>query len=165
MASNLPTWAMEKVTVGDRGRVEQAYRRKTLQIVWPDDKGLRRWAREQGWPAPWFSFHERFIKKMLESDTNFALALSASGIGLMIPVQRYVFSEEELHELDAAYEERSWRWLVESLREIRRAVEADVVVEIDGQQLKSFGSFYTWAHGRYHVLEDGYDPWIGDDRA
>ena len=64
-----------------------------------------------------------------------------------------------------AYAERSWRWLVESLREIRRAVEADVVVEIDGQQLKSFGSFYTWAHGRYHVLEDGYDPWIGDDRA
>jgi hypothetical protein len=29
--------------------------------------------------------------------------------------------------------------------------------------LSSFQSFYDWAHGRYHVLEDGYDSWIGDD--
>jgi hypothetical protein len=21
----------------------------------------------------------------------------------------------------------------------------------------------SWAHGRYHALEDGYDKWIGND--
>jgi hypothetical protein len=46
--------------------------------------------------------------------------------------------------------------LVEELREIRRAGE--------GKTLRSFQSFYDWAHGRYHALEDGYDSWIGDDR-
>lgn len=49
--------------------------------------------------------------------------------------------------------------------EICRVVEAGVVVEIDGTTLNSWGSFYTWAHGRYHMLEDGYDSWIGDDRV
>ena len=53
------------------------------------------------------------------------------------------------------------RW--SRMREIRRAVEAGVVVEIDGRKLKSWASFYDWAHGRYHMLEDGYDSWIGDD--
>jgi hypothetical protein len=54
---------------------------------------------------------------------------------------------------------------VESLREVRRAVEAGVVVHVDGKQLTSFDSFYSWAHGRYHALEDGYDSWIGDDKS
>ena len=50
-------------------------------------------------------------------------------------------------------------------REIRRAVEAGVVVKVEGTQtvLKTWQSFYDWAHGRYHMLEDGYDSWIGDD--
>lgn len=29
--------------------------------------------------------------------------------------------------------------------------------------MRSWQQFYTWAHGRYHMLEDGYDTWIGDD--
>ena len=28
--------------------------------------------------------------------------------------------------------------------------------------LTTWQSFYDWAHGRYHMLEDGYDSWIGD---
>jgi len=78
--------------------------------------------------------------------------------------------------LDALYEEREdmgglgprptgWGWLVEELREIRRAVEAGVVVKVEETQtvLTTWQSFYDWAHGRYHMLEDGYDGWIGDD--
>ncbi len=58
----------------------------------------------------------------------------------------------------------SWGSLVEALRAIRRAVEAGVVVHIEGEQpLLSWQHFYQWAHGRYHMLEDGYDTWIGDD--
>ena len=60
----------------------------------------------------------------------------------------------------------SWGILVEELREIRRAVEADIVIDIAGEtKFRSFQGFYTWAHGRYHMLEDGYDSWIGDDNS
>lgn len=85
---------------------------------------------------------------------------------------------ETLKELDALYEAREgggaleprpthWGTLVEELRQIRRLVEAGVTVKIEGTQtvLNSWQSFYTWAHGRYHMLEDGYDRWIGDDRG
>ena len=81
-------------------------------------------------------------------------------------------SAEELRELDAMYEARSasgrptsWVPLVEALREIRRLVEAGTVVQIEGGvTLRTWAEFYAWAHGRYHMLEDGCDPWIGDDR-
>ena len=79
---------------------------------------------------------------------------------------------ERLRQLDALYEERSprgqpvrWRILVEELREIRRAVEAGVVIQVEGgPAMRSWQGFYEWAHGRYHMLEDGSDNWIGDDR-
>lgn len=103
---------------------------------------------------------------------NFVQAISASGIELTIPRQAYTLSTERLTELDALYEARSssgrpvsWGGLVEELREIRRAVEAGVVIQVDGgPTMQSWQDFYTWAHGRYHMLEDGADKWIGDDR-
>jgi len=86
--------------------------------------------------------------------------------------KEHTISAEEIRELDALYDERSdsgrpvsWNALVEELREIRRAVEAGVVVKIEGgPELRTWQGFYEWAHGRYHMLEDGYDRWIGDDR-
>lgn len=88
-----------------------------------------------------------------------------------------VITVEMLRELDALYEEteemgalgrRPTRWgaLVEERRQIRRLVEAGVTVKVEGTPtvLGSWQSFYAWAHGRYHALEDGYDRWIGDDR-
>jgi len=133
---------------------------------------LRGWTRQQGWPTPWFGFKDAFLRKMLDSEDNFALALSESGIQVVIPIERYTISEEQLSEFDALYEEQNefgrptgWGALVSGLREIRRLVEAGIVVEVDGKSLKRFGSFYNWAHGRYHMLEDGYDSWIGDDNS
>lgn len=88
------------------------------------------------------------------------------------PSTRYVVQPAELQELDNLYDARdtngrpsSWGALVEALRTLRRAVEAGVTVEIEGHSYQTWGSFYTWAHGRYHMLEDGYDRWIGDDRT
>jgi hypothetical protein len=83
----------------------------------------------------------------------------------------YTISAEELRELDALYDERSetgrpvgWRSLVEALREIRRAIEAGAVVTVEGgRPMRTWQDFYGWAHGRYHALEDGCDPWIGND--
>lgn len=82
----------------------------------------------------------------------------------------YTISAEELRELDALYDERSetgrpvgWTSLVEGLREIRRAIEAGAVVTVEGRPMRTWGDFYSWAHGRYHMLEDGCDKWIGND--
>lgn len=83
----------------------------------------------------------------------------------------YTITAEKLSAFEALYEERStsgrpvsWGTLVEELRGIRRAVEAGIVVTVEGgQTLRTWQDFYHWAHGRYHMLEDGYDKWIGDD--
>jgi hypothetical protein len=87
-------------------------------------------------------------------------------------VNHQKISADQLREFDRLYAERlttgrptCWGGLVDKLRTIRSAVEAGVVVEVevDGVTLTNFAEFYAWAHGRYHMLEDGYDKWIGDD--
>ena len=90
--------------------------------------------------------------------------------------QEHIITVEMLNKLDELYEETEdmgvlgqrpihWGTLVEKLRKIRRLIEAGVTVKIEGTQtvLETWQSFYSWAHGRYHALEDGYDSWIGDD--
>jgi hypothetical protein len=170
--NRLPAWAIQPATPHDRTRVEQARERGDLQIIWPDSRSLRAWAARQGWPTPRFGFQAAFLTKMLESDDAFALALQDRSVEMVIPVERYILPPQELSELDALYAARgatgrptNWGVLVEALREIRRAIEAGVQVEIEGHTLYSWSSFYTWAHGRYHMLEDGYDSWIGDDKS
>lgn len=163
MADYLPSWTYRPVVAGDRERVIEA-RDLTLHIEWGDQGQVKEWARAQGWPAPWFNFQTKFLDKMLESDENFALALRDSGISMQVPVSSYALPPEYVADLDDSYEERYYRGLVEELRGIRRAVELGVVVEVDGKQLRTFDQFYSWAHGRYHLLEDDMSTgWIGDD--
>lgn len=172
MTKMAPTWAMRTATAADCGLAQRAKKEEWLQIGWPQGKGAKTWAKVQGWPTPWFGFEEAFISKMLENDEAFALALAESGVVLQIPRSTYTLSAERVRAFDGLYAERSdlgrpvgWGVLVEALREIRRAVEAGVQVAIEGTDtvLISWQSFYDWAHGRFHLLEDGYDSWIGDD--
>ena len=169
---NIPTWALKQAAVEDRKEAKRAHRQDMLDANWPDKKTLKVWAKEHGWPTPWLFFDDAFIGQMLENDENFALALNESGIELIIPKKRYLLTAEKVSKFDALYEERSsqdqpvgWDTLVAELREIRQAVEAGVKVEIEGTEivLKSWQGFYDWAHGRYPLLEEGYDSWIGDD--
>lgn len=171
MNPTLPTWAFRAATPQDQMLAQTAQRHGHMQITWPNADALRRWAKQHGWPTPWWDFEATFIAHMLKSQENFALALATSGIQLQIPREAYTLSAAMLRTLDALYESRAtngrpteWGSLVEELREIRRAVEAGVVVQIEGAPpLLDWQSFYQWAHGRYHMLEDGYDAWIGDD--
>jgi hypothetical protein len=168
---NIPSWALRTVTTEDHGLAKDAHQQGRLQITWPNIKTLRSWAKQQGWSTPFFGFEEAFIAKMLETRENFELAIEESGIEIQVPRQNYTISNQKIRELDSLYEERSatgrpnsWGILVEELREIRRAVEAGVVVNVEGEKsVLNWQNFYTWAHGRYHMLEDGYDKWIGDD--
>lgn len=144
----LPSWALKTAEPGDR-----------LDAVRAHGRGLLKTNRNTA-----------FVTKMLESDESFAIALTESGVEVRFPRKDYTLPASDLKALDELYDERSadgyptrWRWLVEELREIRRAVEAGVAVTVEGKTLRSFQSFYDWAHGRYHMLEDGYDSWIGDD--
>ena len=166
----LPAWALEAATTEDRERTDQARSQGTMQITWPGKEALRGWTRQHNWPTPWFGFEDKFLVTMLASDDNFALAVQECDVAIRIPARQITIADEKLREFDALYAERDengrptgWGALVERLRDIRRAVEAGVVVVIDGRKLRSWDSFYTWAHGRYHMLEDGYDSWIGDD--
>jgi hypothetical protein len=176
MKKGAPKWAMEIATSQDRQRAKDAYQNFTWQLTWPEGKSMRAWAKKQGWPAPGWLSDSRFINKMLESDENFALALRESGLQVLIPLEYYRLPDQELKKMDTWYEERkdmgvlglrpvSWGILVEGLREIRRAIEAGVVIEIDGKKIKSVGSFLIWAHNQYYMLEEGYDSWYGDDNS
>lgn len=164
---------MRAATPEDESLARDSHRRGTLQCKWPDLKTLRGWAKHQGWPTPWFGFEAAFVTRMLENKESFARALNESGIEVLLPKTEYTLSSEKLSELDALYDARSaggrptgWGMLVEELRKIRRAVEAGVVVKAEGAQaMRTWQGFYDWAHGRYHMLEDGYDHWIGDDKS
>lgn len=110
------------------------------------------------------------MKKLLESDQSFAFGITGSGVNISIPVEKHTITKKELRDLDELYESRNEHGhpdglnaLVEALREVRRAVEAGVEIEVEGKVLNNFRKFYSWAHGRYHMLEDGADKWIGDD--
>jgi hypothetical protein len=161
----LPAWALTTAGPPDRLAVQKAQRRGKVRIQWRNNEPPREWAKQQGWPTPWFGFAEAFVARMLESEECFALALSETGVTISIPKESHSLSDKDLENLDALYQDRSWAWLVEELREIRRAVEAGVVVHVEGARLTSFESFYKWAHGRYHALEEAATGWIGDDKS
>lgn len=171
MNHNIPAWALRAATFEDRVFAKEAYRQGRMQIKWPDTNAVRSWAKQQGWSTPFFGFEAAFIAKMLETNENFELAIEKSGVEILIPRQNYAIPSETIRSLDELYEARSstgrpdgWGILVEELREIRRAVEAGVVIHIEGEPpILNWQDFYGWAHGRYHMLEDGYDKWIGDD--
>lgn len=171
-----PKWAFEPATSRHRHRAMDALQKGVLQIIWPDSKPLKVWTKQQGWRVPWFNFNQYFIHKMLESDANFALVLNNSGLEVSVPLEHYRISANMLEEWDSMYTARedmgvlglrpvSWGSLVESLRAVRRAIEAGVVIAIEDIQLKNVGEFLTWVDKRYHMLEDGYDSWVGDDRS
>ncbi|MCL4862476.1 MAG: hypothetical protein KJZ93_23885 [Caldilineaceae bacterium] len=172
MKIDTPAWAMKRAEAEDYRVAREMHHRGALQIKWPNLRGLRAWSKGQGWPTPWFGFEAAFLAKLFDSQMNFVQAISESGIELHIPQRAYTLSTERLSELDTLYEARSssgrpvrWGMLVEELREIRRAVEAGVVIQVaGGPTMRSWQGFYEWAHGRYHMLEDGSDHWIGDDR-
>jgi hypothetical protein len=167
----IPAWALRRATAEDYGIVQDLHSRGTMQISWPDRSALRRWTRLHGWPTPWFGYETAFLAKMLESPMYFTQAIADSGIEIRIPQQEYTLTAARIQEYDSLYTQRSpsgqpvgWGILVEELRELRRAVEAGVVVQVeDGPRIQTWQEFYGWAHGRYHMLEDGYDRWIGDD--
>lgn len=180
MSQDIPDWAKQRVLPDDPDflEVRQLHRLGRTQIQLPNVKELKGWAKSHGWPTPMFGFKEAFITKLFESNETFSLALKESGINIHIPIKEHILTIETLNELDALYEEREdngplgrrptrWGTLVSKLREIRRLVEAGVKVNVEGTQtvLTTWQSFYDWAHGRYHMLEDGYDSWIGDDNS
>lgn len=165
MSTTLPAWALRPATPDDLEVVREKHRQGLLRVTLPDEDALKAWAKRQGWPAPWFGFEGAFITQMLKTETNFALALADSGVVIQVVKQRHTMSSQELGDLDELYEgSASWGTLVEALRGVRRAVEAGVVVQVEGgPALQTWQEFYAWAHGRYHMLEDGADKWIGDD--
>ena len=162
-----PSWAFEPLTPADFERALEAHRAGQAMLVLPAVVALRALAERQRWALSWWNFEAAFLARMFESAENFALVVAHGGVTVRVPKLAHVLCAADLAALDRLYEDRSgWRTLVESRREIRRAVECGVVVSVDGTAtLNSWQTFYAWAHGRYHALEDGADSWIGDDAS
>ena len=177
MIENIPVWARQRVSpdVHTFAQVRQMHDEGRTHIQLPDQKALKDWARSQGWPTPWFGFQQALMAKLWESEATFWRALHDSGIRIEVPIAEHTLTLAQLKALDGLYEARDalssrptdWGVLVSELREIRRLVEAGIQVNIEGTEtvLTSWQGFYDWAHGRYHMLEDGYDSWIGDDNS
>jgi hypothetical protein len=161
----LPTWAVRKATSSDREEAAKAYKVGTAKINIRNDASVRSWMKDKGWKRSWLFLQESFIKQLFFSEENYRLALKDKVVEILIPKTMVTISEKRLNDIDQSYADRSFSYVVESLREMRRAVEAGVTIEVDGKELKSWNSWYTWAHARYHLLEEGSDEWIGDDQG
>ena len=165
MKHELPKWALRPAVFEDREALLDQLNKGTLRIKYSNRKTLKNWAWERGWATPWFGFEKKFVQKMLESEFNFHSAVTGCGIEILVPKSEFTIEEKKIAILDATYQNPEERcYLIEELREIRRAVEAGVVIRIGQDRvIKSWQQFYGWAHERYHILEDGCDKWIGDD--
>ena len=178
MSHDIPAWAKQRVIPEDHSFVEvrRLHGQGRTQVQLPDLKALKVWAKSHGWPTPWFGFKKALLDKLFESNETYTLALNESGITIHIPITEHTLTMARIKELDAWYEERDdtgafgarptgWGSLVNELRKIRHLVEGGITVRVEETQtvLNTWESFYRWAHGRYHMLEDGYDSWIGDD--
>ncbi len=172
MDNKLPDWAVMTANPTDYEWSKKARLQGTIKLIWPDKKELQAWTRQQGWKTSWLSFESQFVDHMFANQQNFAKTLQESGMVLLIPRREVEITAKMLQEIDEDYARRNesgrpthWSSVVADLRAIRRAVEAGVVIKIAGQEtrLQTWQGFYEWAHGRYHMLEDGFDQWIGND--
>lgn len=161
---DLPSWAVRQSTSIDWQAAKKAYEAGTAKIEIRNHATLRQWMKGKGWKTPWIFLQQSFIKQLFANDKNYRTVLQDRIINLLIPRKTVSLSEKQLKEIDESYEAKSWSYVVEALREIRRVVEAGVVVNTEGKSLKSWNDWYSWAHARYGLLEEGSDKWIGDDR-
>lgn len=161
---NLPSWALRPANISEREKAADAHYRGKAKIVFKDRKKLKPWMEYHGWKTSWFNLEDAFYKELFSSDEYFQEALSEGVVEVFVPIVSYKFSENELAKIDESYKAQKWNWVVEDMREIRRAVEAGIIIEVDDKKLTSFSSFYEWAHQRYHLLEECADKWIGNDK-
>lgn len=160
----LPPWAVRRADMQDWEAAKKSFEAGTAKIQIRNLPSMSQWMKGKGWKRPWFNLQQSFIRQIFNHPDNFRMVLREHMAEIMIPRAKAAVPDQELKEMDASYEERSWSYVVEALREIRRAIEAGVEIEVDGKTLKTWNEWYSWAHSRYHLLEESSDRWIGDDR-
>ena len=159
----LPSWALRSATTAEREKAADAYYRSKAKTVFRDRKKLRSWIEYHGWKTSWLHLEDSFYKELFSNDEFFKEGLEDGVVEIFIPKESYTFSDEEFKNINDGYSAREFNWVVEYLREIRRAIEAGILVEIDGLQLKSEIAFYNWVDKQFHILEEVADKWIGND--
>jgi hypothetical protein len=117
--ANLPAWAWQPATAGDLQTVQAKLAEGKVKTNWDQVPGLRKWAKSQGWPAPWFGFKEAFLARMTEDEASFGRASAETGLEVQWLHDEHTIGEEELQSLDGLLEEGHNRLLVEELRSIR----------------------------------------------
>lgn len=162
----LPSWALEVLGEGERVRAHDQRAAGELRVRWSDGHRARSWSKRNGWRSSWLRPDQVFLDAVLADDEAFTTAVRSDAVDFLVPRSDYSLTPAAIEQMDVDYADRSsWGSLVETLRTIRRAIESGVIVHADGRKLDGWSDFYEWAHGRYHLLEDGHDAWIGDDRS
>lgn len=160
----LPNWALRKAGPEDWEDAIKAIETMKAKVEFFDRKSLKAWMKSKGWKRSWIFPTMSFSKHLIRSKANYELALRENIIEIWIPKSAYRIPDAFIEEIDQFYQNESWDAAVESLRSIRRAIEAGVVIQLDDEEFKFVSSFYSWAHKRYHILEEASDQWILDDK-
>ena len=120
--ADLPSWALTTAEPDDYAALASSPRPDPDLIRWPGLGKLKIWARQQGWPVPFFGFKRAFVTKMMESEDSFRRAVRLGGIAWAIPKSGHLLSARELCQLDELYQEPhadqragSWNALVVGL--------------------------------------------------
>lgn len=158
---DLPNWALRPATANDREYAREARSKLSGTFEFTDRKGLRGWMKGKKWKASWLLLETSFFRNLFESDNNFQLALAEGIITIKLPKAAHQINKEHLDRLDKEYGAGGYDFMVEPLREIRRALEAEVGIEIEGKKMKSVSTFISWVNERYPLIEEGADEWFG----
>ncbi|MCB0656374.1 MAG: hypothetical protein KDC57_09580 [Saprospiraceae bacterium] len=156
----LPSWALRYAQIDDRAITKKFMAKHSAQVVFADRPRLKNWMKQRGWPRSLFGLESTFLKQMLASDERFNEAIVDQVVEIKIPVEYYVMSKEDLQSFDEAYQNGEYDAVVAGLKEYRRAIDAGVTLEIEFKKYTSTAAFYTWAHNRYHRLEEMADSWL-----
>lgn len=160
----IPNWALRKAGPEDKALAEQAFKDARANLKLTDRTGMKTWMKSRGEKISWLRPSASFYKQLLASEESFREVLAIGVMEIWIPKYSYTVPEDFLATVDQLYAEKDWNTAVEYLREIRRAIDLGVKVQIEDKTFTSASTFYNWAHQRYHVLEEAADKWILDDR-
>lgn len=156
-------WFLKKAGVDDYEKARKVLSDLDGKIEFRDRKNLYTWMKKSGWKPNWFFVEQSFRKRIVEEEKRFRQAIAEKKATIMIPVDSYRCDNKYLEDLDQDYENGDYDGMVSSLSDLRRAIDAGVLVLIDGNSFDDSSKFYNWVHKRWHLLEECADKWILSD--
>ena len=156
----IPEEALRKATPEDYEYAKKLKDKGVIRIEVPNREKVKTWMKSKGWRRSWLFPNSSLQQSLFASEENFHLAISEGIVHVHVPKDSVQITEKELNRIDRLYAQKEWDSAVVALREYRRAIDAGVAVIVGDVSFTSSGSFYTWVHKRYHILEEAANEMI-----